>query len=183
MNSENGITVLNNGLDFSGSVPYETWEKKGKELHGLIKLYEANVRWWIGDWMVYGERAYPERYSQALEADMYSSGTVRNCAYVCRNVPPENRVNGLSFDHHYLVAKMPSEEQRRFLAEAAENMWSVRDLSRAIKGLSPQKALPDKVEPFNEAGFTRWWELNSERLKTQSVYDSCLEAWNHGTRE
>ena len=46
-----------------GEPSFDEWESVGAFLHQV----DGAVQWWIGDWLNYGEKAYGEKYSQALD--------------------------------------------------------------------------------------------------------------------
>lgn len=158
----NGITYFANGLGF-GDVGWTDWENVGKEMTRVIGVFNNHIKWWLGDWIIFGENHFPAKYSQALDETMYSIGTLRNAVYVCRNIPIENRNPGLTFEHHYEVAKLPVGDQGEWLAQADANNWTCRQLRRAIKGEDVSgRALPDRMPPIGEEKverltFDEWW--------------------------
>jgi len=173
------IRVTPIGIEF-GNITFKDWLQKGEELKTVIRVYNENVRFWLGDWINCGETRFGEKYSQALETEMYSIGTLRNCSYVCRNVPIHNRINSLSFDHHAAVAKLNEDQQVSWLKEAETNGWTVRQLRRALDGKvqEAEKVVPDKMEPIPNADFDLWWDMN-KRLVSMCAqdYDKCKLSW------
>lgn len=146
LSERSGISYHANGLRF-GEVDYKAWETAGAEMSRVIGVFHNHIKWWLGDWIIFGENRFPQKYSQALDETMYSIGTLRNCVYVCRNIPIDNRNPGLSFEHHYEVAKLPIGDQAEWLAQADANNWTCRQLRQAIKGETPsKKALPDRLD-------------------------------------
>ena len=134
MKENENIIEQPNALTFTGRVSYDDWMKKGQSLTHVVSVWNNHLRWWIGDWLVYGEQMFPDRYTQACDASLYDVGSLRNASWVCRNVPPENRRNELSFEHHAQVASIKnSEEQRRWLQLAVEENLNVRELRKSIK--------------------------------------------------
>lgn len=179
LQAQSSITVTPISCEFNGTT-FEEWQGKGKELTTVIKIYNDNVRWWLGDWIIYGENNFKEKYSQALESDMYAIGTLRNCVYVCRNVPSPNRTSDLSFDHHYIVAKLAEDQQAFWLNEAKAKKWSVRELRRAVYGEKnpEEKALPERVEPIPGADFEAWWDYRKMEVSNlEQDHDKCELAW------
>ena len=141
---------FNVGLKIDPSTTYDEWSEKGKELATLIGVYNRNLQWWLGDWIIFGEDRFPSKYSQALEISMYNIGTLRNVVYVCRNVPPGNRNPRLSFNHHAAVAKVPKERQKKLLKSAEERCLSVRDFRMLVEGNGPRIGETD-VMRLNQA--------------------------------
>lgn len=105
------------------------YEALGKAL-GLIN---RACSWWIGDWLIFGEGTYSERYSQAMEATGLAEQTITNRAYVCRAIPPSRRLQGVPFSVHAEVASMTPREQVKWLQRAAEGGWSVKELRSRMK--------------------------------------------------
>lgn len=185
-------THKNTALEFNNDTSFDEWQKQGEHLGTVIKLYTNHIRWWLGDWLVFGESRFSDRYSQALDASMYSIGTLRNCVWVCRHVPPENRFASLSFDHHYEVAKLSPEQQNQWLQEAQKNRWTVRELRRALNG-DPEpvkKCLPDKLEwsgnTSTEVRVMQTWEdfwVNNEKLLSEmELHDAIKYTWGEARK-
>ena len=108
----------------------------------------------------------------------YKTETVENYAYVARNVNQEIRNEGLSFNHHYLIASIESEEQKAYWLSMAEQYnLSVRGLTDAIKiwrdGGDPVQYLsaPDEQEedlsPVQNARLKMVQERNKVMKKAQ----------------
>lgn len=108
------------------SIEFDAWVRAGDVLQAIQK----NVNWWVGDWLLFGETHFPDRYSQAVFMTGKSDTTLRNCAWVASVFPPEERRN-LSFTHHFEVAGMESIEDRNYLLnKAEEEEWSCGMLRR-----------------------------------------------------
>jgi hypothetical protein len=56
------------GLLLPANLPFERWQSVLETLRGT----EFSVMWWLGDCLRYGERAYGEKYAQALDATDYA---------------------------------------------------------------------------------------------------------------
>ena len=124
-----------------GKLTYDKWASIG------TKLREMNTasRWWLGDWVIYGERYLAETYTQALEDTDYDKETVRGFAYVCERFEPERRRDDVSWSHHRVVAALPPKEADRWLKLAAKNNWTVKELKKEIR-----KAKAEDVEEPEE---------------------------------
>lgn len=122
------------GLRFPGQIlEFGYW----KEIGVLIARTADSAAWCLGDWLVYGESRYADRYRQAIEAVGLNYQTLRNYAWVARRFPVSRRRDTLTFYHHMEVARLPVGEQDRWLARAAEQRWSVRQLRRQLKEDEP----------------------------------------------
>ncbi|MGV9385004.1 LmbU family transcriptional regulator [Nonomuraea sp. NPDC003707] len=107
---------------------FELWQRIGDQL-GVISNSSA---WWLGDWLVYGEKSFPNRYRMAIAETSLSYKTLRNYAWVARKFPMSRRRDTLSLQHHAEVAGLPEDEQERWLTRAEEEGWSQRRLRKEI---------------------------------------------------
>lgn len=71
---------------------YEEWE----EVMRTLGVMDKAVQWWIGDALNYGESAYGETYSQAMEETRIEYGTLANYKYVASRVEFSRRRENLS---------------------------------------------------------------------------------------
>jgi hypothetical protein len=97
-------------------------------------------RWWIGDWLRYGNARYGEKYKTAASITGYDAHSLMNMAYVASRVDPSRRRENLSFSHHAELAALPSEEQERWLGRIETDRLSVRALRCALR--DPESAEP-----------------------------------------
>jgi predicted transcriptional regulator len=105
------------------------WERWGQH---IFVISDASA-WWLGDWLIYGQENYPQRYKRAIEKTSLDYQTLRNYAWVARKFVPARRREKLSFQHHAEVCGLPEEEQERWLAEAEAGRWSRNELRRRIR--------------------------------------------------
>ncbi len=117
-------------LSIPDGVPMEAWKRLGRN---IFVISEASA-WWLGDWLVYGQRNYPDRYKRAIEETGLDYQTLRNYAWVARKFTAARRREGLSFQHHAEVAGLPQEQQERWLAQADAGGWSRNELRARIRG-------------------------------------------------
>lgn len=110
-----------------------------------------SAAWWLGDWLVYGQDRFPERYRQAINGTSLDYQTLRNYAWIARKFPSDRRRVGLSMQHHAEVAAMPTPLQDIWLNRAGEAGWSRNELRRRIRA----EASP----PCGQAGTTESAEL------------------------
>ena len=134
------------GLVLPEDLTIEEWLEEGKRLEQITKA----TQWWWGDYFKFGERKWPEKYSQALEASGFTSiQTLYNLTWVANAFPPERRLyEKLKFGHYDAVAtkKLEPEIQDELLAEAVKDNLSVKELRVKVKEkLGPQPVLA-KVE-------------------------------------
>jgi len=112
-----------------GAVEQELAWRKLAQVHG-------GTQWWIGDLADQTDRA------DIAETQGIGRKTLRQYAWICRNVEPSTRVDALSFKHHELVASMDPAEQRMWLELAERNDWTVAQLRSEINLKKPTET-PD----------------------------------------
>jgi hypothetical protein len=110
-------------------MPITAWRHLGKQ----IFVIADSSAWWLGDWLIYGQAAYPDRYRHAIAETSLDYQTLRNYAWVARRFTPNRRRERLSFQHHAEVAGLPENEQEALLTQAELNRWSRNQLRRQIQ--------------------------------------------------
>jgi len=121
----NGIRRANTGLDPT----FTEWEALGT----ILQSVERAVQWWIGDWLLLGERDFDERAAQAVGDTGLQVETVKQYAWVAERVPPERRRPELTFTHHRAVAALESLHQDAWLDRAVDEGLSATKLERQIQ--------------------------------------------------
>lgn len=147
------------------SLGFEDWRRAGYTLQRM----ERSIRWWIGDWLAYGERAYGETYAQAVEATGRKVQDLMNMAWVAARVEISRRREDLSWSHHAEVAALDSPDQGRLLTEAAESGWSSREIRMAARALGEPRAPETMAAPkCRTCGHPcRWCELDLQAKQRQ----------------
>lgn len=129
-------------LELPADLDYDTYAALGAFLG---ELHRRNA-WFIGDWLIYGEGIYGEKFAQAAAETGLSEQTLLNRAYVCRHIPPNRRQASLSFSTHALVASHGAREQRSWLEKAARHGWTRAELTSQMKARrKDEKPLPPEV--------------------------------------
>lgn len=135
-------TVTDVGMEFPADLSYLDWRQVGLALGRM----ERAVQWWTGDWVRFGEAAYGEMYSQALDATERDYGTLRNYVWVAERFDLSRRRDKLTFGHHQEVASDPPDVADAWLDRAEAEGLSVMDLRAARKRarvlVAPVAALP-----------------------------------------
>jgi len=132
-----GIEVSLVGMEIKGALSFDDWLHVGE----MLKTAEGSVQFWIGDYLNYGEKAYGEKYAQAVDAKQ--AATWKNYAWVATKVEISLRKDLLSYKHHEAVAPLAPPEQKTWLTKAIEEDWSVHELRAAIKAAKPTPPLPE----------------------------------------
>ncbi|HEV2639175.1 MAG TPA: LmbU family transcriptional regulator [Actinocrinis sp.] len=171
------ILVTGVGLLIPPAVEFCAWEQAGVK---IARIAECSS-WCLGDWLVYGEHKYADRYRQVIAAARLDYQTLRNYAWVARRFELARRREELSFQHHAEVAALPAEEQDRWLDLSAGQSWSRNELRRRLRsGREPGRlsartvALPRmRIAPEHLAR----WRGAAERMNQD------LEEWVVATLE
>lgn len=116
-------------LQLRQGLPFDVWERVGRQVRVLA---DASA-WWVGDWLVYGARAYPERYRRAAKATGLDYKTLRNYSWVASRIPATRRRENISFGHHAEVASLSEEEQETWLLRVKVHGWSRGELRRQMR--------------------------------------------------
>lgn len=174
------------GLDFAGDLGETTpisWRPKHdltfdewQAIGNTLQQVSASLKWWIGDWLNYGEHRWGDMYTQAIEITGWEYQTLANAKSVCNKVDFYRRRENLKFSHHAEVASLESEVQTALLLQAEVEGWSVRRLREAIKGpvlpkLSVSFAEPTEP-PFNHRART---ELPADDRTAVDEYEQQAE--------
>jgi hypothetical protein len=116
-------------LNLPDSLPIGIWQRIGEQ----IFLIADSSAWWIGDWLVYGQETYPDRYRLVLERTGLHYQTLRNYAWVARRFIASRRRDALSFQHHAELAALAETEQDGWLGQAEQCGWSRNELRKRLR--------------------------------------------------
>jgi len=116
------------GLTFPVEVSFDSWQRAGLQISRVADSFA----WCLGDWLVYGQRRYTDRYRLAVEAVGLHYQTLRNYASVARRVDLARRRPALSFQHHAEVAALSDVEQETWLSRAEQRGWSRNQLRQHL---------------------------------------------------
>ncbi len=151
-----GLTAT--GWQPGQSMSFAEWVEHGRKLGVMGR----SAGWWIGDWLIYGNWAYGERYARASRITGYDVQSLKNMAYVASHVEPSRRRAGLSWSHHVEVVTLDPPDQDRWLERAERERLSVRclreEIRREARALRASKApaeiaatSPGTAEPSDRA--------------------------------
>lgn len=116
-------------LDLPDALPLEAWCQLGSQ---ILRLSDSSS-WWIGDWLVFGQEKYRDRYKRAMAETRLDYQTLRNYAWVARCFTPSRRRAKLTFQHHMEVAALSEEEQDHWLDFAQRMSWSRNELRKQLR--------------------------------------------------
>jgi hypothetical protein len=127
------------GLRIPADLNLDSWCRIGKQLH----LIADSSAWWLGDWLTYGVKRYPDHYRGAVRETGLDYQTLRNYAWIARKFSLSRRRDKLSFQHHAEVAAMPERDQDYWLDRAVRLGWSRAELRKHIRSESSRVANPE----------------------------------------
>lgn len=110
---------------------------------GKLALVHGGTQWWIGDLADQSDRA------DLAEKQGIERKSIREYAYVCRNIEPSIRMDALYFGHHQLVASMEPADQREWLDKAVRYDWTVAKLRSEIRLHKPAETPPIPEGKYN----------------------------------
>lgn len=165
------------GLTLPEGWSFDRWAAFG---HDVLTPMAKGLQWWVGDWLLYGERNYGEQYAEAMNVTGLDYGTVANYQWVAGAVPFSLRKESLTWSHHFNVAGLEPKSQKDWLDRAEKEGWSSNELRQAIrdaKVLLPPK-LPkgsyrvlyaDPPWSYNNSGFDQSAASHYPTLATDAI--------------
>ncbi len=117
------------------------WRNLGRQ----IFVISDSSAWWLGDWLIYGQSQYPDRYKRAIAETSLDYQTLRNYAWIARQFAPSRRREKLSFQHHAEVASLDAGEQDDWLNKAEQGGWSRNELRRQVRERKAKNGHIEKV--------------------------------------
>lgn len=130
---QNGLALPGDLTETSYTPPenisFEEWESIGQ----LLQRVERSVRWWVGDWLAFGERKYGETYAQAVEVTGYDVQSLKDMVWVSSRIEPSQRRDDLTWSHHREVAALEPDARKAWLSKAADEQMSTRELRTQVK--------------------------------------------------
>lgn len=121
------------GMQMPDDVTGDEWQEVGHIIKGL----DSSISWVVGDWAAHANAVWGWAYAEIAEHFGYTEETLMAYASVCRSISTLIRNQGVPFGHHRLVTKLPEDQQRHWLDQAAKHKWRVADMKKAIAGKSP----------------------------------------------
>lgn len=162
------VSVTDVGLQFNHDIEYDQWLRLMATLQQLTTAFQFA----IGDALNYGQKRYGEKYAQAMDATGCAYQSLANWSWVASHVPINNRVAGLSWTHHRLIAHIGTEQQKQLLESAKARNVSVTEFERELKGEQEEEKKPLKQLTIPEG-----WSVDdaNKALEIVSSYKQGLE--------
>jgi hypothetical protein len=105
------------------------WIAAGRKLGTLSRCN----KWWLGDWIRYGNARFGERYARAAAITGYDVQSLMNMVWVASRFEISRRREILSWSHHETVASLEHDVQEQWLDRATEEKLSVADLRLELR--------------------------------------------------
>lgn len=155
------------GLRLRTDLGFEEW---CAIVQRLLEI-EDRMQWWVGDALAQGEYAYGKKYRPFVDELELRFDRIKNWNWVAGNVPETVRRGDLTWTHHRAVAKLVPRDQERWLARAAAEGWSTRELLDALAlELKPPDPTPAGVL-LEQVRFT----VDQERLRRWQTASTRVE--------
>src|SRR5580704_11633571 len=132
----------------SDPLDHPRWVALGRRLGGISRTNQ----WWLGDWLLYGNAKWGERYVEAAKITGYDVRSLANMASLAGCFEMSRRRDNLTWSHHAVVAALDSDEQNRWLDLAAAERLSVADLRIELRSAERQRGEQERAhsEPTEE---------------------------------
>lgn len=168
---DRGAMTTRTSLSLPASMSIDAWQNVGER---ISRISDAST-WWLGDWIIFGQARYPDRYKRAVVDTGLDYQTLRNYAWIARKFDPSRRRPKLSLQHHIEVAHLTEDQQDIWLDRAERFKWSkttlrrylrsprintAEDASGEIETVLNLKVSPDRKKNWQEAAVRSACELN-----------------------
>jgi hypothetical protein len=122
-----------------------TWEQAESTVNTLLKIH-TTAGLWIGDVVLYLEKAYPDTYLQ-LFPDGELGQTIMNKRSICRKIPPERRLSACPGIIGIAAGFNNEEDQDLIINMGVEKktVAETRIISREMHGRAPKLAKEHSV--------------------------------------
>lgn len=125
-------------------LPGLSWDE-WTTLWSTVDQTNRSAQFWAGDALLAGRDAFGERFAQVVDPKYINQQ--RGAMWVCSRIEPSRRKANLSYSLHRELASLEPAEQDRWLALAAADTWTVKDLKEAMarrgNGGPPLSDAPD----------------------------------------
>ena len=176
------FSITTTGIEFHQDLDFDEWNDLGQKLAPIGK----SIGFIIGDWINYGDKRYGEKYDEALAKTGLAYQTLINCSHVARKVGIYLRKENLDWSQHATVAKLKTDEEKRYwLDMAEEHALSVRRLRKSInfgrlatekevQGDSADRGYVTYLALLNR--IRRWWVRETQKAPVDDWDDDRREA-------
>lgn len=157
------FTLLPTGIERSNTsvaaASERDWQDLGKWLGGCQKKGTDCQKWWIADWIKYGQAAWGKTYEEAALLLDVEQGTLRNLAWVGTVFDSSCRHDNLPFSFHQEVAPLEPEQREELLTRASSEKLTRKQLRQEVSALRRREneIQPPDFSVFIEAEVVGAW--------------------------
>jgi hypothetical protein len=166
------FTLTPTGMTTVGMPSFEEWLKCGD----FIQRTNRSVHFWIGDWLNFGEGAYGETYTQAMDDTKFAYQTLKDDKWVASRIEKSRRRDNLSFSHHKEIADLEPEEQEQMLDMAEKNHLKSAEFRKAVRHYKLKLDVPELTEeqlkPTDPIVLEKAQEIIDASVHTLELLDS-----------
>jgi hypothetical protein len=132
-------TLHANGLEIVGKPTHDEHENVGD----FIRRSHKAVGWWLVDWIAYGDGRpdWKADIDALVDAELCTAGTARQYRYLGKRLPRSSRLDGLTMEHHAVVASMAAPQRAEWLLEARARGWSSGEFRKAVRAAKRTRIL------------------------------------------
>ncbi len=98
-----------------------------------IGTVSRGAQWWLGDWLMYGNRHYGDTYIKAAKITTYDIQSLMNMVYVASRFEISRRRENVSWSHHATLAALGPENQELWLDRVVADRLSVGCLRTELR--------------------------------------------------
>ena len=144
------FTLSQTGLVVHGDPTFAEWETCGT----FLRQIEAASRWWMGDWLAYGETRseWGDKYEHECSVLKHGYSDIRTLKSLSKKFELSRRRDNLTWDHHAAVWGLPTDEQDRLLGLAEAQKWKRKDLRAAVREVRHRAKRISRVWPERQYG-------------------------------
>ncbi len=128
-------------VEHTGNPSLNEWQEFGLKLMAAEKY----TQWYLGWWWHHGHKKWSREAEAFVDECGYKRETLKVYGSIYNSVKPLMRINSLSFNHHQIVAPLPSAEQEEWLkicTPKGKKKWTVAKLRKAIREAHPIPSPP-----------------------------------------
>jgi hypothetical protein len=106
------------GLILPDNLSFEEWREAGS----WIGRGTNALRWWVGDWLLYGHQKFGEMQAEVHDITGLSYASLANAKSIAKEFIFSRRREKLSWGHHREVASLTHELRMRCLTRLRTNI-------------------------------------------------------------
>lgn len=138
-----------------------------EEMAGVLGVLGSRAKmlpWVIGDALVQAEKLFGEEWVQLAELTGLSIGTLRQYAWVAKNIPPSRRVPGVDFSVHRLLGRFDAKTQSKYLSLSRRDGLGTRQVREQMvaDGVLEDRPKKSAVEKFQAV-----WHAASHKAREE----------------